>query len=389
MTGIVIIGGGVIGSSAAYHLALAGAAADTVVVEPDPTYEHAATPRSVGGVRVQFSLPECIQMSQYGHEVYGAFDDLMTVDGDAPSLSLIRRGYLYMGGGPLDVRRLNQAAAIQREHGANIELLDADEIRTRWPSIETHDVDVGSFSPGDAIIDPHGALMGFRKKASSLGVEYLKDRVVGLDTAARRVNEVVLESGRRLHPDVVINAANCWAPDICAMVGMKIPVAPMRRMCFYYDCQTAIEDLPLMRHVSAGDGFRPEGSGYLTGISRYDEPRGFNWAVDYELFDDVLWPGLALRIKAFEAVKLQRAWSCHYDQNSLDANMILDSWPGKLDNFYIACGLSGHGLQHAPAIGRALKELILDGEFQTLDLSRFGYQRVVENCPIEDISVLS
>ena len=88
------------------------------------------------------------------------------------------------------------------------------------------------------------------------------------------------------------------------------------------------------------------------GISRYDEPRGFNWAVDYELFDDVLWPGLALRIKAFEAVKLQRAWSCHYDQNSLDANMILDSWPGKLDNFYIACGLSGHGLHmHRPSAG--------------------------------------
>ena len=389
MSSIVVVGGGVIGSSAAYHLALAGAAADTIVVEPDPTYEYAATPRSVGGVRVQFSIPECIRMSQYGHDVYGAFETLMAVDAQAPSLSLVRRGYLYLGGGNADVQRLQQAASIQREQGAVIELLDADTINARWPSISTHDVDIGSFSPGDAIIDPYAAVIGFRKKANSLGVTYLKDRVVDLHTSKGRIDSVLLESGQTLQADYVINAANCWAPEICAMVGMKIPVEPMRRMCFYYDCQTEIEDLPLMRHVSAGDGFRPEGAGYLTGISRYDEPRGFNWSVDYELFDDILWPGLARRIGAFEAVKLQRAWSCHYDQNSLDANMILGAWRGQLDNFYIACGLSGHGLQHAPAIGRALKELIVDGGYQSLDLSRFGYQRIVDNQPIEDISVLS
>lgn len=389
MKPIVIIGGGVVGSSTAYHLGLAGAGADTVVIEPDPTYEFAATPRSTGGVRIQFSLPELIRMSLYGHEVYGSFASLMAVDGEPGVMDLKRRGYLYLGQGREDIERFELTSAMQHEAGANIVLLDAKEVRRRWPSIETGDVDVASFSPDDAIIDPYAAVIGIRKKALSLGVEYRQDRVVGFEQNGTKVCAVKLESGAKLGCETVVNAANCWAPELCAQLGMKLPVAPMRRMTFYFDCRDSIEDLPLLRHVSVGGGFRPEGAGYISGESRYDEPRGFNWEVDYTLFDERIWPKLALRVKAFEAVKVQRGWSCHYDQNDLDANMIIGSWPGKLDNFFVACGLSGHGLQHAPAIGRALKELILDGGYQTLDLSRFGYQRVLDNKPIEDISIMS
>ncbi len=389
MKPVVVIGGGIVGSSTAYHLALAGAAADTVVVEPDPTYEFAATPRSVGGVRVQFSLPECIAMSLYGHEIFGGFEDLMSIDGERAAFSLKRRGYLYMGQGAETVGRFEDCAQIQSDNGAVVELLDADQIRAHWPSIRVHDVDIGCFSPGDAIIDPYAAVIGLRNKARDLGVRYVRDRVVDLGVHGKRVTDVKLESGQSLAADWVVNAANCWAPEICAMVGMPVPVAPMRRQSFYFDCATSIEDLPLVRNVSVGDSFRPEGAGYLTGISKYDEPRGFNWEVDYALFEDELWPKLANRIEAFEAIKLQRAWSCHYDQNDLDANMILDCWPGRLENFFIACGFSGHGLQHAPAVGRALKELIIDGGYQSVDLSRFGYQRIVDNQPIEDIGIMA
>lgn len=389
MKPIVIIGGGVVGSSAAYHLAMSGAAADTVVIEPDPTYEFAATPRSTGGVRIQFSLPELIEMSLYGHEIYAGFDTLMSVDGEPGVLDLKRRGYLYFAQGKQDTERFEQAANIQTLTGANIVLLDAAEVSRRWPCIETSDVDIASFSPDDAIIDPYAAVVGIRKKAVSLGIEYLKDRVVDFERAEKEVNAVRLESGARIECDIVINAANCWAPELCDKVGMSVPVAPMRRMTFYFDCREPIEDLPLLRHVSVGGGFRPEGAGYITGESRYDEPRGFNWEVDYTLFDELIWPRLAWRVKAFEAVKVQRGWSCHYDQNELDANMIIGAWPGKLENFFVACGLSGHGLQHAPAIGRALKELIIDGGYQTIDMSRFGYQRVLDNKPIDDGSIMS
>lgn len=389
MKPIVIIGGGVVGSATAYHLAISGAAADTVVIEPDPTYELAATPRSTGGVRIQFSLPELIQMSLYGHEVYGSFSSLMSVNGQPGVMDLTRRGYLYLGQGAEDVTRFEMTSRMQSDAGANIVLLDAEEVRSRWPSIEVEDVDVGSFSPDDAIIDPYAALMGIRKKARSLGVKYVQDRVVDFDCTGTQVTAVCLESGNRISCETVVNAANCWAPELCEKLGMKLPVAPMRRMTFYFDCRNDVEDLPLIRHVSLGGGFRPEGKGFITGESRYDEPRGFNWSVDYTLFDELIWPKLAQRVKAFEAVKMQRGWSCHYDQNDLDANMIIGSWTGRLENYFVACGLSGHGLQHAPAIGRALKELILDGRYQTIDLSRFGFQRVLDNQPIEDISIKS
>ena len=389
---VVVIGGGVVGSSTAYHLAVAGYATDTVVIEPDPTYEHAATPRSTGGVRVVFSVPENIRMSQYGHEVYGGFSELMAIDGDSVELGLKRRGYLYLAEGEEDAATLESNWRTQSAEGANIVLLEAADLRTRFPALDVDNVRLGAFSPDDAIIDPYAALMGFRKKAQSLGVRFVQDRAIGLDVDGSRVVGVTLESGRRITAEWVVNAANCWAPSICRILGIDLPVAPMRRMNFYFECRNPPEDvksLPLVRYIEARMGFRPEGQGFLTGVSNYQEPRGFNWTVDYDVFDDFLWPGLAERVKAFEAVKLQRAWACHYDQNDLDANLILGAFPGKPANFLIACGLSGHGLQQAPAIGRALKETIVDGGYQTLDLSRFGCRRIVEGEPLAESGALS
>jgi FAD-dependent oxidoreductase domain-containing protein 1 len=380
----IIIGGGVVGSSTAYHLAMQGLADDVVVLEPDPTYEFAATPRSTGGVRVLFTTPENIRMSHYGHAVYGDFENLTAVDGESVNLGLKRRGYLYMCQGREHCDIIESNWKVQTAEGANALLIGPEEIAARYPSLEVGDVDLAVFSPDDATIDPYAAVMGFRNKARSLGVTYRKDRAVGLEVSGTQVRTVTLESGETLTADWVVNAANCHAPPLCAMVGMPVPVAPMRRMTFYFECQTELEDLPLLRHLSGG-GFRPEGRGYICGVTHYDEPRGFNWDVDHEVFEEELWPALARRVKAFEAVKVQRSWSGHYDQNDLDGNHIIGNWPGKLDNFLIACGLSGHGLMHAPAIGRALTELIIHGAYQTLDLSRFGYQRIIDNEPLYEV----
>lgn len=384
MTRILIIGGGVIGSSTAWHLAREGLAADVTVVEPDPSYTLAATPKSTGGVRVLFSVPENIRMSQYGHEVYGNFGALLAVDGEPAPIDYRKRGYLWMTDDPVMVRALEDNLKVQHAEGANVLLLGPEEIRARYPSLEVEDVVLGAFTPDDATIDPYSALMGFRRKAISMGVRYLQDRVVGLEVSGHRVDRVRLESGRSLTPEHVVNAANCWAPPLCEQVGMPIPVAPMRRMNFYFECRAPLEDFPLVRHLSLPGSFRPEGAGYITGISNYHEPRGFNWQVDEALFNDRIWPGLARRVKAFESIRLANSWACHYDQNDLDANLIIGNWPGRLDNFYLACGLSGHGLQQAPAIGRALTELIVHGRYQTLDLTRLGYQRVLDNVPLAE-----
>ncbi|MCH9675507.1 MAG: FAD-binding oxidoreductase [Gammaproteobacteria bacterium] len=389
MERIIIIGGGIIGSSTAYHLAMAGLAQQTTVIEPDPLYEFAATPKSTGGIRVQFSVPENIRMSQYGHEFYGNFAQLMTVDGDAPEIGLHRPGYLYLGTGEDLSNVLIENQRIQAAEGANVQLLDRHEIKSRFPSMEVEDIDVGAYSPHDAIIDPHAALMGLRKKAISLGVHYERDRVTHLEMRGTVVSKVHLEVGAPIQAEWVVNAANCWAPKFCEQIGMPVPVAPLPRNTFYFECDSELEPMPLTRHLGIAGSYRKEGRGYITGYTPYEQHAGFNWDVDYPAFDAVLWPNLAHRVKAFESIKMVRAWACHYDQNALDLNLIIGNRPGHVDNCFIACGLSGHGLQQAPAIGRALSELIIHGRYQTLDLSRFGYQRIIDNQPLADRGPIS
>jgi glycine/D-amino acid oxidase-like deaminating enzyme len=386
MADIAIIGGGINGSSIAYHLMASGKAGNVVVVEPDPTYEHAATPRSTGGVRRIFSIPECIAMSDYGHEVYGNFDALMAIDGQPPgSINFRRIGYTWMGSGPGQVETLVQNWKVHIANGVRVELLDRKGVKLRFPALNVDDIDAALFSPDDGFIDPYSALIGIRKKAIDLGAEYIKDRVVDFQRTDRRIQALVLESGKVLKADIVVNAANCWGIALCEALGMKIPVQPMRRLTFYFEVRQELGPLTSARHIGSNVSFRPEGKGFISGKTNYNEKFGFNWDVDYDWFNDHMWPDLAQRVTAFAELKVQSAWSCHYDQNTMDNNAIVGRWIGGCDNFYVCIGFSGHGLQHAPATGRAIKELLIDGGYQTLDLSRLSYQRVIDNKPLQDI----
>lgn len=380
----VIVGGGVMGCSTAYHLALAGRAKDACVIEPDPTYEFAATPRAVGSVRRVHGLPENVRMSQFGSEFYGSFGERMAVDGDAPNISYRRQGYTFMVWGKENVTALEVAWRMQTSLGAPVRLIDRPALKSLFPSLTVDDVDAAAYSPEDGWIDPHAALTGLRRKARSLGVEFIHDRVVGLEAGPKRVERVVLQSGASLDAGFVVNVANCWAPEICAMVGMKVPIQPMRRQTFYFEIRDKLESFGITRDFS-GLSFRPEGNGYVCGVTHVDEPRGFNWTVDDSWFEDAIWPRLAHRVQAFEALKQGRSWSGHYDQNDLDGNPIIGPWTGGLDNFYVAAGFSGHGLQHAPAVGRALKELLVDGGFRTIDLARLSYRRIIDNAPLIEV----
>jgi glycine/D-amino acid oxidase-like deaminating enzyme len=384
MAQIVIIGGGVIGSSIAYYLALAGHAGDVTVVEPDPTYEFAATPRATGGIRQLFTVPENILMAQYGHEIYGQFKTLMAVDGEPAPIDFHRMGYLWLGSGDADIEALMANWRVQTAHDARVELLDRKGVKHRFPSMRTDDIDIAAYSPDDGFMDPHSILMGFRRKATSLGVKYLKDRVVDFEVTGKRLAAIRLESGERLALDSAVNAANCWGPELCEKIGMKVPVYPMHRLTFYFEIRERLEMMPLTRHISRNVTFRPQGAGYICGNTRYDVEPGFNWEVDCSYFDEAIWPGLAERVPAFEALKVMGAWAGHYDQNSFDNNAILGPWVGGIVNFHIALGFSGHGLMQAPAVGRGLSELLLHGRYQTLDLSRLGYRRIIDNRPLLD-----
>lgn len=382
---VAIIGGGVIGSAAAYFMKRAGV--DRVcIIEPDPTYSKAATPLATGGCRRLFSRPENIEMSKVSIDFFKQFPEHVAVEGEAPDLAWKEYGYLFVVP-PGHESVLERNYKIQHEHGVKVELLDQKALKARYPWMYCDDLALGALSPEDGWLDPNGVLQGFRKKALALGVEQIKDRVVDLFVSEHRVRHLELASGTRVEADYVINAAGTWAAALAKLCGMNLPVNPMRRFEHYVEIEQELPPMPLLKDPDRLVS-RPEGKGYSVGLVDGREPRGFNFDVDPGYFESVVWPALAKRIPAFESLKVKREWAGLYDENELDGNMILGNWPGRLDNFIVACGFSGHGLMHAPAVGRALSELVVRGRYETIDLTRMGYQRILDNAPYAETGII-
>lgn len=376
------------GSACATFLLQADPGLAITVVEPDPTYEFAATLKASGGIRRLFALPENIQMSQFSVTWFQNFREHVAVNGEAPDLNWKQGGYLFIV--PPDAARvaqLERQQRLQQELGVAVEMFDPPALKRRFPSIEVDDLGAATLSPEDGWLDPNAVLQGFRKKARSLGAIYLQDRVVGLGASNNLVRSAVLESGAVVQASHFVNCAGAWAKDICAMLGIPLPVEPMRRFDTYFEYQGEIEPLPYIKDLTRL-AMRPEGRGFTAGLVDWNEPRGFNFEIDYSYFQSVVWPAAAHRVPAFQTIKEGSTWTGLYDQNELDANMILGSCPGRFPNFIMTTGFSGHGLMHAPAVGRAVTELILDGGFQTLDLSRMGYQRVIDNAPYREDGII-
>lgn len=382
---VAIIGGGVIGCAAAYFLKRAGVSR-VCVIEPDPTYAKAASPVATGGCRRLFARPENILMSQFSIDFFRNFAQYVAVDGEAPDVQWHEEGYLFVvGTGHEAVLEAN--FRVQQSLGVRVELLDRAGIASRYPWMRSDDLALGVLSPEDGWLDPNSVLQGFRKKAQAMGAEFVRDRVVELHIGTQRVTELELASGARIRAEAVVNAAGCWAASIAKLAGMDVPVNPMRRFEHYVEIAAELPRMPLIKDPDRLV-IRPEGPGYSVGLVRSDEPRGFNFDVEPGYFESVVWPACASRIPAFEELKLKREWAGLYDECELDGNMILGNWPGKLDNFYVACGFSGHGLMHAPAVGRALSELIVKGRYETIDLSRMGYQRVLDHAPYAETGII-
>lgn len=383
---VAIVGGAIVGSAVAYFVKRLAPAARVVVVERDDTYEFASTLRASGGARRQFSCPENIAMSSFSIDFIRRADELLAVDGAPAHVEWRQGGYLFIVGAA-DVATLRANHAVQREHGVVAHWLDTDALHARFPSMNLDGIAAGVHTPEDGWCDPNGLLQGLRRKARSLGAQYVADRVVGIDHAGGVARAVRLASGRALAAGCVVNAAGAWAKTISAMVGMPLPIEPLRRFEHYFETPNAIEPLPYVKDT-ARLAFRPEGRGYSGGLVNSDEPRGYNFDVDHDYFERVVWPALAHRFPAFEACRCRRTWSGLYEQNELDGNPVIGNWPDRLANFFVVAGFSGHGMMHAPAAGRAIAELVLYGRFTTLDLARLGYRRIAANAPYAERGIL-
>ncbi len=183
-----------------------------------------------------------------------------------------------------------------------------------------------------------------------------------------------------------MNAAGVWGPGLSKEIGLALPVEPMRRFDHYVEVRKDFTNYPFIKD-SAGLAVRPEGPGLTAALVDFSTAGGFDLSIDYAHFQHVVWPALVERIPSADELRLVSTWSGLYDQNRLDGNMIVDRWAGQLDNFFVATGFSGHGLMHAPAVGRALSELIVHGVFQTLDLTAMGLRRVYDGVPYAELTI--
>jgi glycine/D-amino acid oxidase-like deaminating enzyme len=387
---VVIIGGAIVGSSVATFLALRPDWHGRVMVlERDPTFRRSSTTLSAASIRLQFSTPLNIEISRFGVELIKHLDTWLGIDGEAaPEIDFVEGGYLFLAGAA-GLPILERNHAVQRAHDVQVALLTPAELLARFPWMQVDDLAGGSLGLADeGWFDAYALLQAFRRKARSLGVEEVAGEVVEVERDGGRAVGVRLDDGRRIGADWVVNAAGPHAAAVAAMAGLELPVSPRKRMVFHFDCRTPIP-APLTVDTS-GVYFRPEGPNYIAGSSPHGEqpdPDTFDLDVDRSWFAQVIWPAIAHRVPAFEAIRLLDAWAGHYEVNTLDHNAVIGPHP-ELPNFLFANGFSGHGLQQAPAAGRALSEWIATGDYETLDLRPLGYERIARNEPYRELNVI-
>ncbi|WP_343115580.1 FAD-binding oxidoreductase [Ostreiculturibacter nitratireducens] len=387
---VLIVGGAVMGASAAFWLMRMTPDLRVMVVEMDPTYQRAATALSVASIRAQFSNPVNVSISRFGLEFIRNFARETGPEGGVPSLGLKENGYLFLAGSEEGKALMAELAAMQRELGASTEVLDTVGLSARFPWLTLDNVVAGSFGPeGEGWFDNMGLLWGLRSAARAAGAEIIKDRVVGLDLMDGRVKRVRLASGEAIETGELICAAGTRAAEIMKMAGEEWPVEPRKRTVFLIDAPNARHPEAPLIIDHTGFYARPEHGQWITAtVPDNDGPCDpDDFEPDLSQFEEIIWPLLYARAPGFDAVKVMRAWVGHYDFNRLDQNAILGRHPN-VPNLVLMSGFSGHGLQQAPAVGRGIAELIVTGGYRSLDLSPLGVERVLAGEPFLERAIV-
>jgi glycine/D-amino acid oxidase-like deaminating enzyme len=386
MPDVLIIGGGVIGSATACFLAR-DFGVRALVIERDPAYRVASSALSASSIRQQFSTEINIRLSQHSLAFFRRIGEELAVDADRPQIGLTEPGYLYLataaGRGSLAANQ-----EVQTRCGADIALLRPAELKARFPWLEVDDLVAGSFGrSGEGWFDGYSVLQAFRRKAIALGARFVAKEVRALAVNGAAVS-ATLQDGERVKAGAALIAAGAWSAPLAAQLGFDLPVGPRKRDVFVFDSPARLPGCPLVIDPS-GFWFRPEGRGFIAGAPpRGEDSDGVPLEdIDHGLFDEVIWPALAARIPAFEALRVTRAWAGYYEFNRFDQNGLVGRLPGQ-DRVFVACGFSGHGMQHAPAIGRGVAELIATGGYKTLDLEPLSPARIEANTPLVERNVI-
>ncbi|GLV38883.1 lethal (2) 37Bb [Carabus blaptoides fortunei] len=409
---VVVIGGGAMGSSIAYWLKeRTRRGLSVAVVERDPTYSKASTVLSVGGLRQQFSVPENIQMSLFGAEFLRNIKKHCGEDND---VYFSPYGYLLLAS-EQGAEQLQKNSKLQRELGARNELLTKDKLKAKFPWLNVEDVALGCYGlEKEGWFDPWSLLNAFKKRAIHFGAEYVNAEATGFEFREQPDMHVAGVQGtyngldslivklpngetRTIKFAIAVIAAGPDSGRVAHMAKIgngdgilmvPLPVEPRKRFVYCFECQENGPGLNTPLTIDyTGTYFRRDGLGgrYIAGRApkEDEEPSIEDLNVDHSFFDNSVWPNLAHRVPAFNGIKVKSAWGGYYEFNTFDENGIVGPHP-YYNNLYIATGFSGHGIQQSPAVGRAMAEMILDGGFTTIDLTRLGFDRILLDKPIRE-----
>ena len=362
---VVIIGGGIIGLSIAYHLA--SKKAGRIVLFEKGQLGEGSTSRCAGGIRTQFSTEINILFSLESLKTFEQFKNEFGVD---PEFRKI--GYLFLATTEEEVEIFNQNTKLQKKFDVAVEFLSAEEISSRWPYLRIDDVLGGTFCSWDGYAGPSEVLSGFASCARRLGVKiYEGVEVLEISLAKGKIHSVKTRD-EEISTPMVINAGGPYAASIAKMVGIEIPVKPLRRQIFVTAPFHLIDSpIPLTIDFHRGWYFRQEGEGFLLS-GPLDLQPSFNLSVDYEAMTDASEKAM-YRVPLFEKARIARGWAGLYEI-SPDHHAILGKVP-EVEGFIVANGFSGHGFQHSPGVGKVIAELIVDGKATTIDISSLSIER--------------
>ncbi len=380
---VVIIGGGIVGASIAYHLTEAGCA-HVLVIERETQQGKGSTGKSMGGVRAQFSTPVNVQMSLYAIAFYASFDErLGHPAGYRP------QGYLFCATRDQHMAYLRTNYQMQVDMGLKeVRIVTGDDIRGMFPLLRGDDIVGGSFCAIDGFVDPYSAMIGFMNWAADHGANLWKNtQVTGIRRDAGGVTEVETSRGP-VATRAVVNCAGAWAASVARMVDVELPVEPLRRMLVPTEPFDQFpHSAPMIVDMSNGFHFRPESLGFLLAWNDPDETPGYKTEFEPSFIEKIL-TRAADRVPCFEnlAVNPKRAWAGLYEMTP-DHHPILGEAPG-VAGFFLANGFSGHGVMHAPATGKILSDLILTGKCALVDASLLSLARFAEGRMIHESAVL-
>jgi sarcosine oxidase subunit beta len=363
---VVIIGGGVMGTSTAYHLAKRGCQ-DMVLVEKKQV-ASGSTGLSAGGIRLQFSIEANIRMSMESLQVFERFAEEFEAE-----IDFRQHGYLFLATEPGDWAEFQANVVVQQRVGVPVQLLSPEEIGELVPHLYLDDVVGGTFCPRDGYADPYSVAMGFARQARWLGVRiYEETEALDIKVSEGKVRAVLTNQGEIATP-VVVNVAGPWAAQVGHMVGLELPAVPYRRQIFVTAPFDELpKQIPMVIDFAPSFYFRREGASILMGMTDHEEPPSFNTNFDLAFLVKAA-EKAAHRAPVLNRADFMRGWGGLYSITP-DDNPIIGQDVGGVEGFYCAVGFSGHGFQQSPAVGRILADLITSGQTD-LDLSPFQLGR--------------